>query len=79
MGLPQFVTPKPAAGSTVDILGTDLSAASSVTFNGVAAQFRVSSGALIVATVPAGATSGKIQVTTPAGTLTSNVPYSVLP
>jgi hypothetical protein len=39
----------------------------------------VSSKTYITATVPAGATTGTVQVTTPGGTLSSNVPFQVLP
>lgn len=66
-------------GSSVVILGTSLTGATHVSFNGTAAAFTVVSGTEITATVPAGATSGKIKVTTPSGTLTSNIPFQVLP
>jgi uncharacterized protein (TIGR03437 family) len=64
--------------ATVKILGTDLTGATSVTFNGTAAVFTVVSPSLITTTVPAGATTGKVQVVTPNGTLSSNVPFRVL-
>jgi len=80
-GLPPFVKTLPGAGkvgSTIDILGTKLTGATSVTFNGTPATFQVrQSGALITAVVPSGATSGIVQVTTPNGTLSSNVAFSV--
>jgi uncharacterized protein (TIGR03437 family) len=60
-------------------LSTDLTGATSVTFNGTAAVFKVASPTLVTTTVPTGATSGKIQVVTPSGTLSSNVPFRVLP
>jgi uncharacterized protein (TIGR03437 family) len=66
------------AGQKVDILGTDLIGATSVTFNGVPAKFTIVSPTQIHATVPAGAPSGTVQVTTPNGTLSSNVPFDVL-
>jgi hypothetical protein len=67
-------------GARVDILGNDLTGAISVSFNGAAATFTVnSSGTAITTTVPAGATTGTIQVVTPSGTLSSNVPFRVLP
>ena len=47
--------------------------------NGTAATFKVVSSSLVTATVPAGATSGKIQVTTPTRTLSSRVSFRVLP
>ena len=81
VGLGAFVKPQPAVGkvgATIDILGNNLTSATSITFNGTTATFTISSDTLIVATVPAGATSGDIQVVTPSGTLMSNV-FSVLP
>ncbi len=81
-GLGPFVETRPTSGtvgSTVGILGTDLTGATSVTFNGTAATFKVLSSSLISATVPAGATTGPVQVTKPHGTVTSNVNFQVLP
>jgi len=84
VGLAPFVETLPRfgrVGSAVDILGTDLASATSVTFNGTAATtFTVNStGSAISTTVPAGATSGTVQVVTSSGTLLSNVPFRVLP
>jgi len=82
LGLRPFVKPQPAAakpGSIVEVLGPDLTGTTRVTFNGVAAGFQVMSSSFLVATVPATATDGQIQVTTPAGTLASYVPFHVLP
>jgi hypothetical protein len=39
----------------------------------------VVSGTEITATVPSGAITGKVQVTTPSGTLTSNLNFLVTP
>ena len=80
LGLPPFVKTQPRigkVGGTVEILGTDLTGATSVTLNGTPVSFTVKSSSLIVATVPAGATTGTILVVTPAGTLKSNVPFEV--
>jgi uncharacterized repeat protein (TIGR03803 family) len=82
VGLSPFVTTLPTAslvGAAVKILGSDLTGASSVTFNGTAAVFTVVSSAEITTTVPTGATTGTVQVVTPSGTLLSNVPFRVLP
>jgi hypothetical protein len=68
-----------AAGAAVDILGTNLTGANSVSFNGTAAAFTVLGPSAISATVPAGATTGFVQVTTPYGTFSSHVPFQVLP
>jgi uncharacterized protein (TIGR03437 family) len=64
-------------GTSVTILGTNLKGASSVSFNGTAAQFEVISASEISAIVPNGATSGTVQVVTPKGTLDSNEPFQV--
>jgi uncharacterized repeat protein (TIGR03803 family) len=66
-------------GAVVEILGTDLTGATSVSFNGTATAFTVVSPSLITATVPTGATTGTVQVVAPSGTLSSNVPFRVLP
>jgi len=64
-------------GAAVTILGTDLTGASGVAFNGIAASFTVVSASEITTTVPTGATTGFIVVTTPGGTLTSNKVFTV--
>jgi uncharacterized protein (TIGR03437 family) len=66
-------------GAAVQILGTDLTGATTVTFNSTAAAFTVVSPTLIATTVPAGATTGTVQVVTPSRTLSSNMPFRVLP
>ena len=82
VGLGPFVESLPGSGSvdsTVKILGTNLTGATGVTFNGAAAVFKLAAPSLITTTVPAGATTGKIQVVTPTGTLSSNVAFRVRP
>jgi uncharacterized repeat protein (TIGR03803 family) len=81
-GLPPFVTFVVKAGKvgkTVEILGQGLTGTKGVSFNGVTATFKVRSDALLTATVPAGATTGLVTVSTPSGTLTSNVTFQILP
>jgi uncharacterized repeat protein (TIGR03803 family) len=82
-GLSPFVKLLPAVGpaqSVVQIYGPNLTGATSVTVNGVpSTDFIVDSPTLNYAEVPAGATSRPVIVTTPSGTLTSNVSFSVLP
>ncbi len=46
--------------------------------NGAPASFTVVSDTYIKATVPPGATTGYVTVTTPTGMLTSNVPLRVI-
>lgn len=81
MGFAPFVEPMPASGAVgaqIIILGTGLKGSTKVTFNGTPATFKVVGSYEIKATVPAGATTGSIQVTTLSGTvLTSNVPFQV--
>jgi uncharacterized repeat protein (TIGR03803 family) len=80
MGLSPFVETVPTAkcpGRSVKILGTDLTGATSVAFNGVAATFTFVSPTEIIATVPAGATTGKVKVVTPRGTLSTNGSFRV--
>jgi hypothetical protein len=47
--------------------------------NRAPATFTVVSDTFIKATVPAGAATGYVTVTTPTGVLTSNVPFQVIP
>jgi uncharacterized repeat protein (TIGR03803 family) len=80
VGLGPFVETLPtsaSAGAAVKILGTNLTGATSVSFNGEAAVFTVVSPSLITTTVPAGATTGEVQVVTPGGTLSSDVVFHV--
>src|ERR1022692_2428645 len=82
VGLGPFVKPRPPygkVGAAIKILGTNLTGAASVSFNGTAAVFTVVSPSLITTTVPAGASSGKVQVVTPGGTLSSNASFLVVP
>jgi uncharacterized repeat protein (TIGR03803 family) len=80
VGLGAFVKTVPmsgAVGAKVTILGTNLTGATSVSFDGTAATFKVVSATEITTTVPTGAKTGKVTVTTPAGTLSSNVTFRV--
>lgn len=80
VGLGAFVKTVPtygAVGTSVFILGTDLTGATKVTFDGVSATFTVVSATEITTTVPTGATTGIVKVTTPSGTLSSNVSFFV--
>jgi uncharacterized repeat protein (TIGR03803 family) len=80
MGLAPFIKTVPisgAVGRQVKILGNDLTGAISVTFNGKPSAFTVISATAIATTIPAGATTGSVLVTTPTGTLKSNVVFRV--
>jgi uncharacterized repeat protein (TIGR03803 family) len=82
MGLGPFVETVPTSGSvgtSVTILGNSLSGTTAVSFNGTTASFTVVSGTEITTTVPTGATTGTVAVTTSSGTLNSNVAFQVTP
>ena len=82
MGLGSFVETVPGSGkggALVKILGTNLTGATSGTFNGAAATFIVVSASEIKTIVPNSATSGFVSVTTPGGTLSSNVAFRFHP
>jgi len=82
VGLRPFVKTQPASGKVgapVIILGTDLSDASSIEFNGTPAPFSVISSSEIKTAVPLAASTGKVEVLTPRGRFVSNIPFRVLP
>jgi hypothetical protein len=65
-------------GTVVTLTGQNLTGATQVSFNGVAAgSFTVVSATQLTATVPVGASTGPIEVTTPGGTGTSGRSFSV--
>ena len=76
----KFVVAQGKVGYVAQILGTGLTGSTVVKFNGVRApSFKVISNTFMTATVPVGAITGPVTVTTPSGTLTSNVKFTVLP
>ncbi len=75
----EFSPAKGPVGTNVVITGTNFGGPMSVTFNLALADFTVDSPTQITATVPAGATTGPIVVTTSAGTATSASAYIVAP
>jgi hypothetical protein len=66
-----FAPTSALVGGSVVITGSNFAGATSVEFNGTPATFTVSSNWEIYASVPSGATTGPISVTTPTGTGTS--------
>jgi len=64
--------------TAVTLRGNYKFGASAVTFNGVAARFSWKSAGRVIAWVPRGATTGRITVTTPGGTVTSATDFVVL-
>lgn len=74
-----FVRSYGKVGQTGGILGQGFTGTTAVTLNGTPASFTVVSDTYLKATVPPGATTGYVTVSTPSGSLTSNVPFTVMP
>ena len=73
----QFHPKSGAVGTPVRIWGSDLLSAA-VEFNGITAAVVSNSGPNYVwATVPSGATTGPITITTPGGTYTTHASFAV--
>jgi len=66
-----------SVGSTVLINGQNFIGTTAVSFNGVSASFQVLNAQFVSATVPAGATTGPIEVTNLGGTATSTQSFDV--
>ncbi|MFL5736270.1 MAG: IPT/TIG domain-containing protein [Actinomycetota bacterium] len=66
-----------AVGATVQISGNEFQGVNSVTFNGTAASFVANSHTLITATVPSGATTGRIRVARSGASSTSATDFVV--
>lgn len=74
-----FTPPSGKVGTLVTLTGTTFKGTTSVTFGGVSAAFTVETSTQVAATVPPGAVTGKIQITTPAGTGSSATNFTVTP
>jgi hypothetical protein len=70
-GIASFSPAQGPGGTLVTISGSAFTGATRVAFGGVAASFAVSSNTAITASVPTGATTGRITVRTSGGTATS--------
>jgi hypothetical protein len=79
---PKITSFVPAAGAgvgvSVTINGTGFTGATGVQFNGHAASFTVNSDHAISATVPSGATTGKVEIDNPAGSGLSALNYTII-
>lgn len=74
-----FVRSSGKVGQIVEILGQGLKGTTKIVFNGTPATFTVRSGIFLTATVPVGATTGYLTLTTTSRTMTSNFPFTVIP
>lgn len=82
MGLGPFVSFLPPAAKeskTVEFLGQGFTGTSAVSFDHTPATFQVVSDTYLTATVPSGAKTGFVTVTTPGATLTSSKKFLVTP
>lgn len=65
-------------GDAVTLSGTGFTGTTAVSFNGVSASFTVDSDSQITVAVPAGVTTGKVTVTTSAGTAQSSSNFTLI-
>jgi uncharacterized repeat protein (TIGR03803 family) len=79
-GLNPYLITQPTsgtAGTPVTILGTNLTGATNIDFNGTAATFTVVSSSEITTTVPTGATAGWVHVSVPGSTIRTYQDFQV--
>jgi len=69
--------PRGTIGKSIGIFGVGLTGTTAVSFNGTDAKFSVASDTYLTATIPTGATTGYVTVTTPSETLKSAVKLTV--
>ena len=82
MGLGPFVSLVSTwgrVGRNIEVLGQGFTGTTAASVNGTPATYTIVSDTFLGATVPAGATTGFVTVTTPSGTLTSNQSFRVRP
>ena len=70
--------PRGTVGKSIGIFGQGFTKATAVAFNGKSATFNVLSDTYMTATIPTTATKGYVTVTTPSGTLKSNIKLTVV-
>lgn len=75
--LKRFTPSSGPVGTLVTITGTGVEQTTKVTFNGKSASFTVVSDTEVTATVPTGATTGKIAITTKGGTVKTSTSFTV--
>ena len=74
-----FAPANGTVGTAVTITGTTFTGVTAVSFNGTSATFTVNNSGTVTATVPFGASTGPIAVTTLDGTATSATSFTVTP
>lgn len=77
----EFTPDRGSTGASVTIYGTGFSLTpnqNAVSFNGVAATVTAASATQLITSVPAGATSGPISITTPTGSAVSTATFEVV-
>jgi hypothetical protein len=75
-----FAPTSTLVGNNVVITGTDFTSASALTFNGVpVTSYTLDSATQITAKVPQAASTGRLTVTTAAGTATSGSTFTLIP
>jgi uncharacterized repeat protein (TIGR03803 family) len=82
LGLGPFIKTRLTIGRVGDVVriqGTNLTGTTNVQFNGTNAGFTVVSATEIRTSVPGGASTGRVTVQTPSGTLTSSTNFRVTP
>jgi hypothetical protein len=72
-----FTPPSGPVGTVVTVTGTGLEQTTKVTVDKIVASFTVDSDSQITVTVPAGASTGKITVTTKGGVASSSKSFTV--
>ena len=77
LSLSSFTPAAGPIGTGISLFGQELAGATAVTIGGVPAPFAVVSNTQLTVTVPPGTTGGTIEVTTPAGTVTSQGVFTV--
>ncbi|CAA9343470.1 MAG: hypothetical protein AVDCRST_MAG56-8027 [uncultured Cytophagales bacterium] len=79
LSLSSFTPAAGPIGTAISLFGQELAGATAVTIGGVPAPFTVVSNTQLTVTVSPGTTGGTIEVTTPAGTVTSQGVFTVTP
>jgi uncharacterized repeat protein (TIGR03803 family) len=75
----KLVSPSANVNGTIEVLGQGFTGTTSVTIDGISATFNVSSNTFMTVTVPSGATTGFVSVTTPSRTFKSITKLQVMP